>query len=86
MSARREDFSEELPYRVAFEFFPLSRRRRLRLWWRGVLDAIREVPPGRASRQVKVWPGDPRFDKAIGLVRHVHFLDGTYELKTEEKK
>lgn len=69
-----------LPWRLRVEMVPLSRRERIAVWWRGVLDALSESPPTERSRQVKVMPGEPGFETAWPMSSTLVWCSSSYSI------
>lgn len=71
---------EIAPYREHWEHIPLTRLERLRAWFWNVYWAARETPPKTRLKTTRVWPGDPRFEGAMGVERR-HWMSFKFDLK-----
>lgn len=48
--------------RLAFEWGDYTRAQRVKIWWRGIVNAATEPPPKRFGREVIIYRDDPRWE------------------------
>ena len=84
-----KDRIETAPYREYWEHLPTTRWERAKAWFWNVYWAMREPAPKTKLKTTRVWPGDPRFEDAMGV--QWQWMNFKFDLKkgdqeTEETK